>query len=205
MMFFCLFLLIFFYFFQLIHTNSINLSIDDDIFYDETYYKKNYLNKSSDKTSYTEINNNHSPNIKNLNDYFTNNKIDFLKPTQILTKQKGKCLNFFNLQNLFSEKKNSEISKNLQTISNFLNDMSYIFKDEFGNFLIFSVCKNSFFFSNSSSSGNESQIRCFQKLIFVSKIDFSFYAFSFSGEKLPSLTGFSLDFVIDEFTHNKVK
>ena len=128
-----------------------------------------------------------------------------MKDTEISVRFKGKCLNFHNLNDLYSSNKKPEIEENLNSISNYLNDYNYLFKDENGNFLIYSICKNVFFFAESNApQENEAYIRCFQKFIFVSKIDFSFYSFSFSGEKLPILTNFSVDFAIDEFAHKRV-
>jgi len=207
MMFFYLFVLTIFFTTRNVESIKNNINFYDDIFYGDSYGYKSSNDKNSNNQIYNGNIRQANPNIKNFNDYFTNYKALLLKPTDFIVKEKGKCLNFYNLKDLFFIKKNSnkDIEENLNSISHYLNDLNFIFKDEFGNFLIYSVCKNFFFYSNGGvTDNNENYVKCFQRFIFISKIDFSFYSFLFSGEKIPTLVNFSVDFAIDDFSHKKV-
>lgn len=197
MMFFCLFT--FTLFFTTRNMNlATNFSPDENIFYGDPSPNPNKLLEKSSLSSKTI-----KPNIKILSEYISQNKVELAKESDISVRFKGKCLNFHNLSDLFPKKK---IKENLNNISEYLNDFNYIYKDENGNFLIYSICKNVFFFAQTNAPmENEAYIKCFQKFIFVSKIDFSFYSFTFNGEKLPILTNFSVDFVLDEFANKRVR
>lgn len=207
MMFFYLFILTVFFTTSNVKSIQQNLNFDDDIFYGDPFsLKKLHINKIKDQFSKS-IQKPVISKIKNLNDYISNYKNHILKPSDFVVITKEKCLNFYNLKELFlkGNKNIQEIEANLLFISDYLNDLNYLFKDEYGNFLIFSVCKNLFLSSNGNlSNDNDNYIKCFQRFIFISKIDFSIYSFSFSGEKIPSLINFSVDFSIDEFTHKRV-
>jgi len=187
MMFFYFFVLTIFFTTRNIQGMKQNINFDDDLFYGDPLSLKNLqINKL--KEQFTKGNLQVSiPNIKNLNDYFSNYNLQLSKPTDFFAKEPGKCLNFYSFKDIF------------------LNESNYFFKDEYGNLLVFSVCKNLFFHSNSSDSeDNEIYIKCFQRFILISKIDFSYYSFVFTGEKIPSLINFSVDFSVDEFSHKRV-
>ncbi len=206
MMFFYFFVLTIFFTTRNIQGMKQNINFDDDLFYGDPLSLKNLqINKL--KEQFTKGNLQVSiPNIKNLNDYFSNYNLQLSKPTDFFAKEPGKCLNFYSFKDMLHNNKNKrEIEDNLNSISNFLNESNYFFKDEYGNLLVFSVCKNLFFHSNSSDSeDNEIYIKCFQRFILISKIDFSYYSFVFTGEKIPSLINFSVDFSVDEFSHKRV-
>lgn len=204
MLFFNLFLLCIFFASKSYENKLAQVSLyEDELFYgDPLSLQKTELKKIKEEFT------NHSkrkilPNIKKINDYFTNNKVELLKPIEFKVKAKGRCLNYFNLKNLFSMSPNKIIiEEHLDAISNYLNEINYIYKDEYGNMLIFSVCKNLY---HNTSNDVENYTKCFQNFVFISKIDFSFYNFTFSGKRMPSLTSFSVDFIVDDFSHKRVK
>lgn len=206
MMFFYLFVITFFFTTKNVEGIKQNISYNDDLFYGDPLSLKNLqINKL--KEQLTKGNMKQSiPNIKNLNNYFTNYNSQLSKPTEFIAKEAGKCVSFYSFKDLLNNNKNKkEIENNLDHISNYLNELNYFFKDEYGNLLVFSVCKNLFLHSNGETSGvNENYIKCFQRFIFISKIDFSFYSFAFTGEKIPSLVNFSVDFTVDDFSHKRV-
>ena len=207
MMFFNIFVVTLFFIIRNVKNVKQNINLDDDLFYgDPLNLKKIQLNKLKDQIIKANLKPS-IPNIKNLNDYFTNYNFQLSKRTDFIAKETGKCLNFYNFKDLFVNNKNrEEIDDNLNSISNYLNELNYFFKDEYGNLLIFSVCKNLFFPSSGNAAENdENYIKNSQKFIFISKIDFSYYSFTFSGEKIPNLINFSVDFSVDDFSHKRVK
>lgn len=206
MMFFYLFVITIFFTTRNVQSIKHNINYDDDLFYgDPLSLKKLQLNKLKDEFNKQKLKPS-IPNIKNLNDYFTNYNSLLSKPTDFATNESGKCFNFFSMNQLILNNNNKkEIEDNLSSISDYLNELNYFFKDEYGNLLIFSVCKNIFFHSNGNTiQDTENYIKCFQRFIFVSKIDFSYYSFVFTGEKIPSLINFSVDFSVDDFSHKRV-
>lgn len=206
MMFFYILSLIIFYTINIVESTKQNLKFDDDIFYgDPSSLEKIQLDKLKEQYN-NDILKPFNPKIKKLNDYLNNNNSMLSKKTNYLIKEDGQCVNFSSFKNLFSNNKNKkEIEDNLNSISNYLNDVNYIFKDEYGNLLVYSVCRSFSFISNGSNTiDNDNYSNCFQKLIFISKIDFSYYNFSFTGEKVPGINDFSIDFSFDEISHKRV-
>jgi len=206
MMFFYLFLLILLQSINDIKSAKQNINYDDDLFYgDPLSLKTQQLDKLKDQL-HKEKQKPSKPNIKNLNAYFSNYNNQLTKSTDFIAKENGKCFNFYSFSDLFVSNKNKrEIEDNLDSISYYLNDLNYFFKDEYGNLLVYSVCKNPFFNLNGDNNDdNRNYVKCFQRFIFISKIDFSYFGFSFSGEKIPSVLNFLIDFSVDEYSHKRV-
>jgi hypothetical protein len=71
-------------------------------------------------------------------------------------------------------------TNNFKLLSENLNQKNYIYNLPNDNLLFISYCTNF--------------INCKVKIVFVNKIDFSFYEFTQIGELFPELVGFSFDF-----------
>jgi len=138
-----------------------NINVYDDIFLGDSINLKKFDDKKLNEQNSKGNTRKAVPNIRNFHDYNTDYKSLLLKPTEFLIKERGKCLNLFDFNDLFFNN-NKDIKDNLNSISNYLNDLNFLYKDENGNFLIYSVCKDLFFYTNGiSAENNENYIKCF--------------------------------------------
>ncbi len=159
----------------------------DNLFYDDAYLLKDVQNNFKNEIAkQNKLNENPNSKIKNFYDYYQSNKKNFQKFPKF-TFAEGKCTKIYNIQEVY--KSNSENVKQLQ---NYLNERNFIFTDEFENLLIYSSCNNLF------------DSNCLSKMIFVNKINFEYYELTFTGVKIPKLTGYAINYVMDEKSFKKL-
>lgn len=193
MMFFCLILLTI----QISASDSLPNNFEESIFYDDTYYLKEIqakklkeeLNRENLRQSKKIM------NIKNLDTYIAKNKEKFKNMGIINEIEQGTCMKIVDFASLFRESKNEnyiQTSNFLESLQYNLNEKNFLFSDEFGNLIIYSACGDLF------------SLKCYAKVFFVSKIDFQFYEFTHSGEKIPKLSGFAVDFYLDQGANRKI-
>jgi hypothetical protein len=108
--------------------------------------------------------------ISNLHDYIkSNHDMSY----NISITDKGDANTYLSMGFIFG-------SYNLNLLSHYLNEKNYIFTLEDQNLLFYSYCSDF--------------INCKVKIVFVSRVDFSYYEFNQVGELLPDVVSYSLDF-----------
>jgi hypothetical protein len=200
MMFFCLILLTVAAIYNSAKLSSRPLEIDDNPFYDDDYFlkkkeikklKEEVQHKIADKLTLSKS------KIRNFEKYIRNNKINFISSAHSVFNltTKGSCNKILNLADIYQSVNNYTSTFNYtENILNFqsqLNDKNTIFDDEYGNLIIFSFCSDLF------------SLKCQPKFFFLNKLNFEFYEFTLSGEKIPKLSGFALDYLLDKNLNNK--
>jgi hypothetical protein len=160
---------------------------DEDIFYDNTYYlKQAEMKKLQEKMKQQKVKNAISPNIRdpNLKEYIFQRRSEYDNLMNLNILSQGTCNKTFRLEDLFGIKNNTNIPSNIKNLQFYLHEKNFLYSDEDSNLVIYSTCNDIL----------KNVQKCLPKILFVSRLDFSFYEFKLTGDKLPLLTGFSLDF-----------
>jgi hypothetical protein len=190
MMFFVLILVTIFNFYKSNKFTQSSLDLEDNLFYDETYYLKKIDLKKTKQNFSINMKNIDSMKIKNIQDYL---ETSLAEKINFQSEETGSCNKILDLSYLLQSISNSTLnySERINTLENLLNDKNYLYKDENENLLIFSTCKDLF------------NKMCYYKFFFISKSEFKFSELILSGEKIPKLLEFSIEMKIDPESKRK--